>query len=223
VLFPLGDLTKEEAREIARAKGLAVADKEASQEICFVASNYRDFIAKHVAAREAMAGVETAAVEAGLLAGPIVDAGGREVGRHAGLANFTVGQRKGLPALGRPHYVVALDPETRTVRLGSDHELWHHELLIENVNWVGADPESVRAAGAVSFGADVQIRSRHRASAAKVSFADGLLTVRFDEPQRAPTPGQSAVLYRGDEVVAGGIVTRVGSAARIGTASVAGS
>jgi tRNA-specific 2-thiouridylase len=184
--FPVGELTKAEVREQARALGLGVAEKPESQEICFVPDDdYAAFVGRR---------------GTGLGSGPIVDPTGRVLGRHAGIHQFTVGQRKGLGvAVGQPLYVLELRPETREVVVGSADALEERDLLAEHVNWISDDPPT----SAVS--ATVQIRHRHRAAPAIVTPLDGeRARVEFDEPQRAIAPGQAAVFYDGDVVLGGG-------------------
>ncbi len=186
-VFPLGVLDKPHVREMARARGLPVADKRDSHEICFVANDdYAAFIARHVpdSARP----------------GLIVDAEGRVVGRHEGVHHFTVGQRKGLRLSARvPLYVTEIKADRNTVVVGRRDDLARKNLRASRVNWIAG------AAAASPFRATVQIRSRHVAAPASVRCegVDGAL-VEFDEPQSAVTPGQAAVFYVGDEVIGGG-------------------
>lgn len=185
-VLPLGDLTKPEIRDLARRGGLAVSEKPESQEICFVpAGGYRELLARR--------GVATP--------GPILDRDGREIGRHAGLEFFTVGQRRGLGlAGGEPRYVTAVEPETGAVRVGAREDLACAALVADG--WVAG----VRPAPAPgkSYRAAAQIRYRHRAAAATViGEPDGDVRVEFDEPQDAVAPGQAVVAYV-DGVVAGG-------------------
>lgn len=187
ILFPLGGLTKGEVRRLARERSLAVAERPESQEICFVP--------------EGDAGAFAAARLPAGAGGPgaIVDRAGRRLGTHRGLAHYTVGQRRGLGfAAGSPRYVLALDAAANAVVVGAEGELWGRELSVAGVNWL-VDPP----AGA--FRAAVRIRSRHEPSPALLETAgEGGWRVRFDEPQRALTPGQAAVLYDGDSVLGGG-------------------
>lgn len=205
-LFPLGELTKEEVRAQAAQRGLPVAAKEASQEICFVATNYRDFLRGRMERTESAESQE--AYAAAFTPGPVVDGDGREIGRHDGIAGYTLGQRKGLPAVGAPRYVTGIDAAHGVLRLGTQEELFQRHMTIGRVHAVGATgwTQGERAL--------VQIRSHHQAATARVSpIGDDRLLVTFDQPQRAPTAGQSAVVYRDDEVLAGGVVEAVGEAA----------
>lgn len=191
LLFPLGDLRKEEVRQLAAEMGLAVAAKPDSVEICFVpGDDYRAFIAQRVPQVE----------------GVLVDADGRVVGHHQGVAGFTVGQRRRLGvALGRRRFVTAVDPIRNVVTLGPEEDLLADRLFAESVHWVGG------AAPRVELGADVKIRYRTPASPARVWAVDGGAHVRFERPQRAITPGQAAVFYGGDEVLGGGVIASVGA------------
>ncbi len=190
--FPLGELTKEQVRAIARERRLPVAEKPESQEICFVpAGSYRDFIAAYLAE------------QGGALPdrrGEIVSRDGRPLGEHTGLHNFTVGQRKGLGlATGSPLYVIELDAERNRVVVGCKDDLYRRVCRVRQVNWI----RDV-ASGEV-LEAQVKIRHKHVAAPARIeSRANGEAMVAFAEPQRAITPGQAAVFYDGDEVVGGG-------------------
>jgi tRNA-specific 2-thiouridylase len=183
-LFPLGELTKPEVREIARRAGLATSEKAESQEICFVEGrSYADFVAEY-------AGEQTPA------AGEIVTESGEVVGRHGGIHKFTVGQRKGLIATGKPQYVVKIEPELNRVVIGEDPV--KQRFAVRDVNWIAVDGlrEPIRC--------EVQIRNRFEPKPGVVSLVDGEAVVEFDEPQRAITPGQGAVFYWDDVVVGGG-------------------
>ena len=183
-LFPLGETTKPEVREIARRYGLATSEKAESQEICFVEGrSYADFV-------EEYAGTETR------LPGPIVNESGQVVGTHAGIHRYTVGQRKGLIAAGRPQYVVRIDPELNCIVIGDDPQ--RRRFTVRDHSWIAIETltSPIRC--------DVQIRNRFEPKPATVFRKAGLVTVEFDEPQRAITPGQAAVFYWGDVVVGGG-------------------
>ncbi len=185
--FPLGEMTKDQVREVARRADLVVQDKPESQEICFApAGNYGAVV-------ERVSGVAATP-------GPIVDEEGRQLGTHRGTIHYTIGQRRGLGvALGEPHYVVAISPESNTVVLGKDDALRESDAEVRDVNWIAAEPregEAVRA--------DVRIRYRHAPSPATLVRRGGSVAIRFDEPQRAITPGQAAVFSRGDEILGGG-------------------
>jgi tRNA-specific 2-thiouridylase len=193
--FPLGELTKDEVRELARSVNLPVAEKPESMELCFVPSgNYVQFIQAY--AREL--GKPLSEAE-----GEIVTEDGTVLGRHSGVHNYTVGQRKGLGfATGKAVYVLAIDSEKNRVIVGEDEALRASTLEIENVNWVSiAEPvAAVRA--------QVKIRHKHQPAEATVNALPGSRArIVFDTPQRAITPGQAAVAYDGDRVLAGGWIT----------------
>jgi len=190
--FPLGELTKEEVRQLARSVDLPVADKPESMELCFVPNgNYVQFI--HAYAREEGKPLNDKE-------GDIVTEGGTVLGRHTGVHNYTIGQRKGLGfTTGKPIYVLAIDPEKNRVIVGEDDALRAATFEIENVNWVSIDAPNV------PLRAQVKIRHKHEPAAATVEALPGLRAfITFDAPQRAITPGQAAVAYDGDIVLAGG-------------------
>lgn len=196
-LFPLGEFTKQEVRAMARERNLPVAEKPDSQEICFVPTgNYRRFIEAYLA--EQGMKVEDAA-------GELVTTDGRVLGRHEGLGNYTVGQRKGLGvATGTPLYVIGLDRARNRVVVGSNDELLNKRLLVREINWIRPASEGD------SFEARVKIRNKHFPATARVEVhAGGEALVEFAAPQRAITPGQAAVFYDGDEIVGGGWISRV--------------
>ena len=183
-LFPLGELTKAEVRDIARRAGLPTSEKAESQEICFVEGrSYAEFV-------EQYAGTGTAPT------GEIVTESGEVVGRHSGIHKYTVGQRKGLVATGTPQYVVRIEPEVNRVVIGSDP--LKSRFTVRDHNWIAIAKltEPIRC--------EVQIRNRFEPKPATISWVDDQLTVEFDEPQRAITPGQGAVFYWDDVVVGGG-------------------
>lgn len=185
--FPLGEMTKDQVRAVARRADLIVQDKPESQEICFApAGNYGAVV-------ERVSGVAATP-------GPIVDEEGRQLGTHRGTIHYTIGQRRGLGvALGEPHYVVSISPETNTVVLGKDESLRESRAEVRDTNWIVPEPrdgESLRA--------EVRIRYRHAPSPATIIRHGDRVSVRFDEPQRAITPGQAAVFSRGDEILGGG-------------------
>ncbi|HVC33335.1 MAG TPA: tRNA 2-thiouridine(34) synthase MnmA [Chloroflexota bacterium] len=190
-VFPLGDLTKQETRELARKFNLPVANKPESQEICFVSErNYGDFLMK-LAPDIAQPG-------------PIVDVEGRVVGEHRGVAFYTIGQRRGLGLVSRdPLYVVDVDASSRTIIVGPEDALFDTELTADEANLVGV--------AEIREPLPVQARIRYRMTDADAFVSQpspGALHVRFAQPQRAITPGQAVVCYVGDEVVAGGTISR---------------
>ena len=192
-LFPLGEFTKPEVRDIARRLNLPVAAKHDSQEICFVPDgNYARFIDAYFQEQS----IDTAATR-----GAIVTADGRQLGEHSGVHHFTVGQRKGLGiAAGEPLYVISTDPVTQQVVVGGNDDLLRDELTAREVNWISIAPIT----GPVP--AQVKIRNKHQAAPATLlpTGDPTRVQVRFAEPQRAVTPGQAAVFYDGDLVLGGG-------------------
>jgi tRNA-specific 2-thiouridylase len=197
VMFPLGEMSKPEVREIARARGLAVAEKAESQEICFVPDgDYAGFIDRYLESENRVNDAPGA--------GEIVDAGGRTVGGHAGVHHYTVGQRRGLGiAAERPLYVVQIDARRNRVVVGGEEELLSREFEAAGTNWIAFDEptDAVRA--------EVRVRYRHEAAPATIEMVgERRARVTFDEPQRAITPGQATVFYRGDEVVGGGWIVK---------------
>jgi len=194
--FPLGELTKEEVRELARRVNLPVAEKPESMELCFVPNgNYVQFI--HAYERES--GRPWHDQE-----GKITTEDGTVVGRHSGVHQYTVGQRKGLGfTTGKPIYVLAIDPQKNRVIVGEDQALWARQFEIESVNWVSIEEPQT------PLRAEVKIRHKHEPAAAVVEALPGLRArVVFDQPQRAITPGQAAAIYRGDVLLAGGWIDR---------------
>jgi tRNA-specific 2-thiouridylase len=192
-MFPLGEMTKTEVRALAENLDLPVAKKHESYEICFVPNgDYAQFMD---------AWLKEKGVPAEATAGRVVDTEGRERGRHAGAHHFTVGQRKGLGiAAPEPLYVIATDSKTQTVTIGSNDDLLRSTMIARDVNWVSWSGLAAPAH------AQVRIRNRHMPAAATLYplDVDNRVEVRFDEPQRAVTPGQGAVFYSGDLVAGGG-------------------
>ncbi|HKS67815.1 MAG TPA: tRNA 2-thiouridine(34) synthase MnmA [Candidatus Acidoferrales bacterium] len=193
--FPLGDLTKQEVREIARRLAVPVAEKPESQEICFVPSgSYVQFIEGYFREQRSALADEP---------GEIVSISGEILGRHNGLRHYTVGQRRGLGfALGRPVYVVEIDRANNRLVVGEDEELLRRICEVRNVNWIAVD------APGTPLHARVRIRHRHEAANAEIEpLNEHSARVTFREPQRAITPGQAAVFYSGELVVGGGWIT----------------
>ncbi len=205
-LFPLGHMTKPEVREVARQHGLALAEKPDSQEICFIpGGDYKQFLTAYL---------EEQGREMPDTAGELVASNGEVIGHHDSISGFTVGQRKGLKVSSpSPLYVLNIDPASHRVTVGADAELATRTLRANRVNWISIStlPGPMRV--------KIKIRHRHEPAWATIEPAPGgdapgagtrsgevdvqVLAV-FDEPQRAVTPGQSAVFYDGDEVVGGG-------------------
>jgi tRNA-specific 2-thiouridylase len=191
-LFPLGGMTKPEVRELARKHSLVIAEKPDSQEICFVpGGDYKKFLEAYLT-EQGETPVE--------VSGEMVTTDGKVIGEHAGVHNFTVGQRKGLGmATGSPLYVIQIKNDTRQVVVGKDEELYSRTMLTQRVNLISTAElhEPMRVT--------VKIRHKHQPAPAMIESAGpDQVRVTFDEPQRAITPGQAAVFYDGDIVVGGG-------------------
>jgi len=191
-IFPLGEMSKPQVRELARQHGLALAEKPDSQEICFVpGGDYKVFLDAYLAERgESIPDT----------AGQLVFTDGEVIGEHNGIHNFTVGQRKGLGvATGTPLYVIQIKGDARQVVVGGSDQLYSRTLRVHRANLIAvqdlAEPMRVT----------VKIRHRHEAAPATiVETGEDEILVTFDEPQRAITPGQAAVFYDGDVVIGGG-------------------
>ncbi len=194
-LFPLGNYTKEEVRRIAAQAVLPTAQKPESQEICFVTSGHYSEIVRQRSKEEQ--------------GGEFVLTTGEVVGTHNGIAEFTVGQRRRLNlALGSPHYVTAIDPISRRITIGAKRDLENSSFTIERVNWIGVDPMELID--------DVTVKIRYKdpgRTGQLVRSDHGRWLVNLQVPATAVTPGQAAVVYRGDRVVGGGWICRPDRAA----------
>jgi tRNA-specific 2-thiouridylase len=188
-LFPVGEYPKAEIRNLAKKWSLPNADKPESADICFIpGGDYRAFVRERVP----------------VAAGDIVDLDGESVGRHDGIVDYTIGQRRGLPARGgeEPLFVVNVEADENRVVVGPHSELMATALLADDLTWVsGRQPAP---------GAGVQARIRYRGvpAAATLEVEGTTATVRFGEPQRAVTPGQAVVLYDGERVLGGGTIVK---------------
>lgn len=192
LMFPLGSLSKEEVRDIARGLGLIPAEKPDSTGVCFVpGGDYRDYLAAN----------------AGLVPeeGEIVDGEGKVLGKHKGVFSFTIGQRRGLGiALGKPVYVTGIEPLRNRIVVGGVDRLYGKKLVAENITWINNsylnDILEVNA----------KVRYRHAESSAEVHMSSETdATVEFREPQRSITPGQAVVFYKNDKVLGGGWIKEV--------------
>lgn len=191
-LFPLGELTKTQAREIAEKQNFITAQKRDSQDICFVPDgDYLSFMQRHTGKS--------------YTPGNFLDLSGKTVGQHKGAVGYTLGQRKGLGiAMGEPVYVCKKDMTANTVTVGPSEALFHNSLRANDLNWIaiGQLTEPLRVSA--------KTRSRQTEQPAWVyPEENGFVKVVFDEPQRAITPGQAVVLYDGDTVIGGGTITEV--------------
>lgn len=188
-LFPLGELTKPQVREIAEKHSFINAQKQDSQDICFVTNGkYTDFIEQYTGKHYPT--------------GDFIDHEGKVLGKHKGIIHYTIGQRKGLNiSAGVPVYVSAINPQNNTVVLGTESQLYTKTLIAKDINLISVpflkEPKRLQ----------VKVRYRHPAEWATVTQLDqDTLEVTFDEPQRAVTKGQAAVIYDGDIVVGGGTI-----------------
>ena len=188
-LMPVGDYSKERIREIAKELGLGVASKPDSQEICFISDNdYGKFLSENTGRK--------------IVPGKFVDTKGNVLGTHKGIVHYTVGQRKGLGiAFGKPMFVVALDVENNRVILGDNEEVFSDSLTASDLNFISIEKP------ADGMRVNAKIRYSAKEAPATIRIIDGQkVSVEFDEPQRAITPGQSVVFYNGDTVVGGGTI-----------------
>jgi tRNA-specific 2-thiouridylase len=192
-MFPLGEMTKPEVRELATRHGLRNAEKDESFEICFVAdNNYERFLKERVDhLGESLEGGEL-----------ILD--GRVVGEHRGYPFYTIGQRRGFGGFGKRMYVTAIESQTNRVHIGEAESLLHSELEASQVNWSALEvPES-------SIRVQAKVRYKDEATPATL-FGESLgrIRLKFDQPKRAITPGQSVVFYAEDDLLGGGVIDRI--------------
>ena len=194
LLFPLGGFQKEEVRKMAFDAGLRVHDKPESQEVCFIPeTSYHYFLSERLA--------ETIAE------GPILDRHGHLLGRHKGIPFYTIGQRRGLRlAVGKPLYVIGIDPEKNALVVGEEKEVYARTFLADSIHWIRPQRE------AFPISCKVKIRYNHPgAEASLFPTGEHALEVHFRNPQKAITPGQAAVFYQGDTVLGGGWIKEVRS------------
>jgi tRNA-specific 2-thiouridylase len=192
-MLPLGGYRKTEIRQMAEDFGYPeLAKKAESYEICFVPDNdYRGFLKRRVDG-----------LEEKVSGGWFVDKNGKKLGQHNGYPFYTIGQRKGLIAMGRPIYVTQIDPDTNTVTLGDEDELNRSEMMVKRINWLKYD--------GVSDGMELttKIRYKDRGALSNLYNEEQGISVRFFEDVKGIAPGQSAVFYEGNDVVGGGIIQR---------------
>jgi len=191
VIFPLGNYTKQEVRALARKFKLAVAEKKASQEICFLANDdYRQFLRSRINKK--------------LLPGPVIDSAGKVVGEHKGIAYYTIGQREGLGiAKGYPVYITKIDRQSNQIFIGSQEEASKREFLAKDLHFILKAPLKKKIA------LKVKIRYNHQESDANIYPFSKQAKIIFKKPQFAITPGQSAVFYSRGRVLGGAIIDQV--------------
>jgi len=186
VLFPVGDYKKPKVREMAKKFGLPVHAKKDSQEVCFVGASLKNFLKKYLKVKS----------------GKIVELeSGRKLGEHDGLPFYTIGQRRGLALGGGPWYVVKIDTKKNILYISRDEKkLLAKELIAEKVSWIsGSAPK-------LPIRVKAKIRYKHKEAPCLIKKIKNNFKIIFDKPQRAVTSGQSAVFYRGDEVLGGGVI-----------------
>lgn len=189
LLLPIGEYTKEEIRNLAHEGGLPVANKKDSQEICFIPQgDYRDFLRRTITPQP----------------GEFVDKTGKVLGEHPGVEFFTVGQRRGLGVTAtEPLFVTGIEPESRKIILGPENELFHRAVNISKVNYIDGVPSDI------PLKVTAKIRYNGQSVTGMLYPKPGGATLWFDDPQRAVTPGQAAVFYKGDQLLGGGFIDGV--------------
>ncbi len=191
VVFPLGEFTKTEIREIAEAQGFVSAHKKDSQDICFVPDgDYASFIEK--------------TADFVSTTGDYINLKGEKIGEHKGVIHYTIGQRKGLGiALGKPAFVISKNAQTNQVVLGENSDLFHKKVLVDKVNFIPFDnlENEMRVSAKLRY-------SQKEQGAVIKPLDNGRVLIEFDEPQRAASSGQAAVFYDGDMVVGGGTIIK---------------
>ncbi len=194
IVFPLGNMQKQDVKSRAEEAGIGSAVQKESQDVCFLHEDYRDFLKRHGVLNRGP--------------GKMYDVHGNQVGEHGGLENYTIGQRRGLGLPGpAPAYVVRIDVSENRLVVGPESALYSSEAKLRDVNWLVPPEEVVGASmdeGGYRFSCDVKIRYRHRAAPACVNVCGDTVSVHFEEPQRAITPGQFAVFYADNTVIGGG-------------------
>ncbi len=192
LMFPLGDKTKAEVRELAQSLGVRVASKPESMGVCFITgSSYREFLTPYIGGAQKP--------------GPIFDVNGNYLGEHNGITNYTIGQRRGLGiAKGVPMYVIKIDTKRNAIVLGEEKDLYSKGLIAEGVSWVLPPKEKIMEV-------EAKIRYRHKENPAIVRLINGGLKaeVVFNSPQRAITPGQAVVFYKKNLLLGGGWISEV--------------
>jgi len=186
ILFPVGGYTKKETKEMAKKLGILELTSKESEDICFIENSFGGFVKKHTS----------------LKPGPIIDIHGKEIGQHSGLALYTIGQRKNIGVASvDPYYVVRLDFEKNTLVVSQNkRDLYAKELIAKKVNWIsGKEP-------GLPLRVSAKIRYLPKGAEAVIDKQKNRIRVKFFRAQRAITPGQSVVFYKGKEVLGGGII-----------------
>ena len=187
VRFPLSNYSKDEIRTLVESHGIPVAHKKDSQEVCFIPDNdYISFIEKQFNPQA--------------IPGDFLSSSGKKLGTHSGLYKYTIGQRKGLGAFGKPMYVLSINPESNSVTIGDNEELFKSEIYIKDINFLtGSPPET-------PFDCQVKIRCAARPAAATLTLTQAGGKITFSQPQRAAAPGQTAAIYKDDILIGGGTI-----------------
>ncbi len=187
VRFPLSDLSKPEIRQLVEDRNIPIAQKKDSQEVCFIPDNdYISFIEKNFNPEA--------------VPGDFLSTKGEKLGTHSGLYKYTIGQRKGLGAFGKPMYVISINPESNSVTIGDNDELFKDRIYIKDINFLAEKPYGE------SFPCEVKIRCAARPAKAVFESKEDYAQITFEEPQRAAAPGQTAAIYIEDVLIGGGII-----------------
>lgn len=188
VIFPIADMPKDEIRALALANNIPVAEKKDSQEVCFIPDNdYISFIDKEFKPAENP--------------GDFISSTGEKLGTHSGIYKYTIGQRKGLGAFGKPMYVLSINPDNNTVTIGDNDELFKSKIAADDLSFTAE-----KAPNENPFTCDVKIRCAARPAKAIVTINGDKAIIEFETPQRAAAPGQTAVFYKDDILLGGGTI-----------------
>ena len=187
VIFPIADLSKPEIRQLASENNIPVAEKKDSQEVCFIPDNdYISFIEREFNPKATP--------------GDFLSSSGEKLGTHSGIYKYTIGQRKGLGAFGKPMYVLSIDSENNAVIIGDNNELFKEEIFVKDINFLsGNAPDN-------EFQCEVKIRCAARPAKATLSLSGDTGKIVFQESQRAAAPGQTAAIYIDDILIGGGTI-----------------
>lgn len=187
VIFPIADLSKPEIRQMASDNNIPVAEKKDSQEVCFIPDNdYISFIEREFNPKATP--------------GDFLSSSGEKLGTHSGIYKYTIGQRKGLGAFGKPMYVLSIDAKNNAVIIGDNNELFKDEIYVKNINFLSGETPSNE------FQCEVKIRCAARPAKATFTLSGDIGKIVFQEPQRAAAPGQTAAIYIDDILIGGGTI-----------------